>query len=629
MVVEQKLADNGLPVRKRNEAYVIDCNGRRAIVSAVVEHGNYELYNYWAVGQMVSIAVGASRIVGVAYKVDVPDADWAKQGRNVVHVHIELVGEVSQNKAGTISFSNGIANYPTMGSIAHRIRASDLTTVYENTGDNIITIGHLSQDASVPATVDLDMLLSRHFAVVGSTGVGKSTSVTLMLRKIVERRPDLRVLILDPHNEFTSAFPDHAVSVDARTMELPFWLFKLDEFAEVIFRGQRGLEVERELLRDLIPLARERYRAGKDGHAPTLVRRAKDTEAGSADTPLPYRAADLIAVIDDRLGQLDAKTDVPALKSLRNRIDGLVADPRFAFMFTNGGDTIEKILGKLFRIPQDGKPICVFELSGLPSEVVASAVSVMCRLAFDLGLSSNGAVQTLVVCEEAHRYIPADANAGFWPTRQAIARIAKEGRKYGVYLGIVTQRPGELDPTILSQCNTLFAMRLSNKRDQDIVADAVTNGAQSTIGFLSSIANRECIAFGEAIHTPMRMTFETIAREDLPGARIHNSQAAARSGGDIALGPVIARMRNEHQRPQASRDALPEQVQVAVAGGQSARCLENRIDDQANASPPARQGLATPAALRRRTSAPAPAASGRTQHRLATKELIDSFRERG
>ena len=210
------------------------------------------------------------------------------------------------------------------------------------------------------------------------------------------------------------------------------------------------------------------------------------------------------------------------MKALKQRLQALVADPRYRFMFSAPTtlDTMRQTIGHIFRVPKNDRPICVFQLAGLPSEVVNSVASVLCRMAFDLAVSSDGRVQTLVVCEEAHRYIPADATAGFWPTRQAIARIAKEGRKYGVYLAVITQRPGELDPTILSQCSTVFAMRLGNERDQEIIRGAITGASQSTIGFLSSIANREAIAFGEAVPTPMRMMFETIAPEQLPAAHI-------------------------------------------------------------------------------------------------------------
>lgn len=546
------------PNRKRTQGYIISCDGENAIIAAHVDDNVEYLENYWAVGQLLSVKVGENRVVGLAHKVVVPEAGWETDGLNPVHIHIELIGEIQVNEDRSEKFSTGINNYPQMGCIAHRIRTVDLEAVYKSGAGNLIQIGNLTQDFNVPAQIDLDKLLSRHFAVVGSTGVGKSTSVTLMLRKIVEKRNDIRVLLLDPHNEFASAFPDHAVVVDSSNLNLPFWLFKLDEFAEVIFRGQKGLDAEHELLRDLIPLAKERYKVEKDSGKVQLVKRTSDRKTVSADTPVPYRVADLLEIIDERLGLLDGKAEKPVLKSLQTRIESISQDPRFRFMFetTGGKDVMEQLVSHIFRVPQQGKPICVFELSGLPSEVVNSVASVMCRMAFDLALSSDGAIQTLVVCEEAHRYIPADSDAGFWPTRQAIARIAKEGRKYGVYLGIITQRPGELDPTILSQCNSIFAMRLGNQKDQEIIRGAVTNGAKSTINFLSSIANRECIAFGEAVHTPMRMTFETMRKEDLPGSRIYEQQEAVKSGVEISIGAVIRKMRNEERKPITNEDSV-------------------------------------------------------------------------
>jgi len=293
----------------------------------------------------------------------------------------------------------------------------------------------------------------------------------------------------------------------------------------------------------------------------SLARKQTNKVRLNADTPIPYRMPDLLKLIDDRLGKLDNKAEKPLLKSLKDRIDTIANDARFQFMFdpaTCGGDKIADIVSRIFRVPQNGKPICVMEMSGLPSEVVSSVVSVLCRMAFDLAISSEGAIQTLVVCEEAHRYIPADSKAGFWPTRMAIGRIAKEGRKYGVFLGIITQRPGELDPTILSQCNSFFAMRLSNKKDQGIIAGAFNSGAQSTIAFLPSISNRECIAFGEAVYSPMRMTFETVNAKDLPGANIRENQDAVRAGKQINLNAVITRMRGVSERVE-----MPEVDELA------------------------------------------------------------------
>lgn len=559
--------------RDRTRGYVIRCDGEHAIISADIEQGSDVKENYWSVGQLISIKVGRNRVVGITCSVEVPDHDWDVAGRNEVHITLELVGEIvaATEEGREDKFSTGIASYPQMGCIAHRIRGSDLAIIYKSEGDTVVKVGQLTQDQTIDAKIEIDMLLSRHFAVVGTTGVGKSTSVTLILRKVIKARPDIRVLMLDPHNEFASAFPDTSVVVDSSNLILPFWLFKLEEFSEVVFRGQKGFDSEIEILRDLIPIAKERYRAEAEKNASTLMKKKSKSNL-TADMPVPYRMVDLLKLIDERLGMLEGKADKPILKSLEYRLQSISEDPRFRFMFDqsngNGGDIMEDIISKIFRVPHNDKPICVLEMSGLPTEVVNSVVSILSRMAFEIAMNSDGGIQTLVVCEEAHRYIPADPNAGFWPTRQSIARIAKEGRKYGVFLCIITQRPGELDPTILSQCNTLFAMRLGNQKDQEIIRGAVSNGAKSTISFLSSIANRECIAFGEAIQTPMRMTFETMRAEDLPGAHIYEQQAKVKEGLTVSLKSVLRRMRMEDRKP-ASDDPYAG-VETPAAAAQTA-----------------------------------------------------------
>ncbi len=554
--------DKGIQ-RNRTNGYVISCDGKIAVITAMSKIESSVSQDYWSVGQLISVNVGISRIVGLIFKLESPGDQWKIDSDNPINVHIELIGEIIDNEQGHPSFKSGISNYPHLGAIAHRIRNVDLAAIYENNENNTVTIGSITQDSSIPAVISVDALLSRHFAIVGTTGVGKSTSVALILRKIVEKRPDIRTLILDPHNEFSTAFPENSVTVDASSLDLPFWMFTLEEFVEVIYRGRPGIGEEVDALRDLLPEAKFVYENGPDANkATSLKKKGQESSSYTADTPVPYRMADLFKLIDGRLGLLEGKAGRPHLKSLKNRIDLVMNDPRFNFMFNSqyGADAMGRLLSLAFRIPQNNKPICVFELSGLPSEVVNVVASVMCRLAFDLGCSSHGTIQTLVVCEEAHRYIPADTQAGFLPTRLAISKIAKEGRKYGVFLGVITQRPGELDATILSQCNTIFSMRLGNEHDQAIVGKAISGAANSTVSFLSSLANRECIAFGEAMEAPMRMTFENVSARKLPGSNIYENQAKLREGkASISLSSVIIKMR---ELGTGSTKTLPDDINV-------------------------------------------------------------------
>ncbi|CZT35574.1 ATP-binding protein [Rhizobium sp. 9140] len=540
---------------------VIACNGSHATIAALAENGETSLTELWSVGRLVSITVGVNRVVALVSSMRTSDDNWAEQQDNIFRIDVELVGEVRVDIDGREAFSAGISQYPYLGAIAHRIRTADLARIYDTGRGGSFSIGKLTQDESLDAAIHIPSMLSKHFAVVGTTGVGKSTAVTLLLRKAIEADPKLRILILDPHNEFAAAFPDHAVVIDTDTLDLPFWLMRLEEFAEVVFRGRPAIAEELDILRDLIPDAKKGFKG--DGG---LMRRQTEKSSLTADTPVPYRIADLMALIDERIGRLEGRTEKPALRSLKVRIMAAVNDPRYTFMFSSNtiNDTILETIAKIFRIPGDGRPITTFQLAGIPSEVVNSVASVLCRMAFEIGLWSNGGVHMLVVCEEAHRYVPSDQSLGFLPTRQAIARIAKEGRKYGVSLGMITQRPGELDPTILSQCSTVFAMRLSNDRDQDIIRSAIPDSSVSTMSFLSSIGNGEAIAFGEAVSVPMRMRFERIPESRLPKAAGGLIKADDDTPANVDLRTIVARM-----RASSGGETTPYAVSPSGAGSLS------------------------------------------------------------
>ncbi|MGV1752392.1 ATP-binding protein [Agrobacterium sp. CG674] len=520
---------------------VISCTGSRATISATTEPGKTDLAELWSVGRLISIDLGETRVAALTYAMRTDQVEWSNERHNTLLIEVELLGEIRPTAEGIERFSTGISRYPYLGAVAHRIRSSDLMRIYETQEAGACVVGRLTQDDTIDATISIPQMLSKHFAVLGSTGVGKSTAVSLLLSKAISKDPKLRVLILDPHNEYAAAFPMTSVVIDTDTLDLPFWLMKLEEFTEVLYRGRKAVAEELDVLRDLIPEAKRAFR-GADN---SVMRRASEKSSLTADTPVPYRIADLLALIDERIGRLEGRDEKPALRTLKMRIMAAINDPRYHFMFSNSTitDTIMETVAHIFRVPGEGKPISVFQLAGIPSEVVNSVASVLCRMAFELALWSQGAIHTLVVCEEAHRYVPADPALGFFPTRQAIARIAKEGRKYGVSLGIITQRPGELDQTILSQCSTVFAMRLSNENDQEIIRSAIPNSSVSTTSFLSSIGNGEAIAFGEAISVPMRIKFDRVAAHSLPKANGVMPHIAEDTPDTVDLRSIVKRMR--------------------------------------------------------------------------------------
>jgi DNA helicase HerA-like ATPase len=228
---------------------------------------------------------------------------------------------------------------------------------------------------------------------------------------------------------------------------------------------------------------------------------------------------DLIALADVRMGKLENRATAGIYQRLIMRLNNVRKNPRYAFIFDDAGlsgDSMVDILCQLLRLDGDAKPMTVVQLAGFPAEAFDAIVSVLFRLAFEFGVWSDGAVPLLVVCEEAHQYANADRAIGFHPARQALTRIAKEGRKYGVFLGLVTQRPAQIDPTLVSQCSTVFAMRTGDESDQRIVRAAVSDPSDRLLGFLPALGAREALAFGAGVPVATRLRFKNLPEDAIP-----------------------------------------------------------------------------------------------------------------
>ena len=471
-------------------------------------------------GTLLAIEQSNTIVLAIVSALSVPVPAQREGDSEVWIAELGLVGELwkaTEGRSG--SFSRGVTIYPALGDRVRVAGKPELEQAFVGDMKGAVRVGCIRQDASIPAMVKVDDLLGKHFAILGTTGTGKSCTTALILRAILQKNPAAHIVLLDPHNEYATAFAEWGEVVSPRNMQLPYWLLNFEEIVEVLIGDPAARKSEVEILQDLIPLAKARYGENRSNKQPTSVRRGGvDSGRFSVDTPVPYRLSDLTSAIDERMGKLENKKDLHPYRTLRNRIDSVTQDTRYAFMFgqLTVYDSMAQILSRIFRIPVGGKPITVLELTGLPTEIVNVVVSVVCRLTFDFALWSEGKVPVTLVCEEAHRYVPANPNSGFEPCRRAIAKIAKEGRKYGASLCIVTQRPAEIDPTILSQCNTVFALRMSNEKDQQIVTSAVSDTGSGLLEFLPALGQREAIAFGDGVALPVRIKFDELPKNALP-----------------------------------------------------------------------------------------------------------------
>ncbi|HEX7915850.1 ATP-binding protein, partial [Rudaea sp.] len=482
------------------------------------------------VGKFLGIDAGNAVVIGVITKIGAQAQ--SREGELAVAA-VDMLGEIKRGERGEF-FQRGVTEYPMIGDAVEMVTQRELRLIFDMSGPGTIDIGALQQDTSIAAYVNVDDMVRKHFAVFGTTGVGKSSGVALLLRQVLDARPDLRVFLIDPHNEYGHCFDDRAQTLSPKNLKLPFWLFNFEEIVDVFFRGRPGVEEEVEILSELVPIAKTLFQPTNAPGARRLLRSDPKSSGVTIDTPVPYRLEDLIRLIDERMGKLENRSAWARYHRLITRIETARNDPRYGFMFDNanvGGDTMVETVSTLFRLPPNGVPMTIMQLAGFPAEVVDSVVSVLLRMAFEFGLWSDGAFPLLVVCEESHRYAPADRSIGFGPTRKAVSRIAKEGRKYGVFLGLITQRPAELDATIISQCSTLFAMRMANDRDQAIVRSAVSDAAGSLIAFVPSLGTREVFAFGEGVALPTRLRFKQLEPQHIP-----HSQAVTRANMDSAKG---------------------------------------------------------------------------------------------
>ena len=222
------------------------------------------------------------------------------------------------------------------------------------------------------------------------------------------------------------------------------------------------------------------------------------------------------------MGKMDRAGDTAPYLRLKTKIDEIKADPRYGFMFSGMlvADAMASFLQRIFRLPGDGKPISIVDVSGVPSDITAVVVAVLARMTFDFALWSRNEPKrpVLLVCEEAHRYVPSATAGQTSSVGRILGRIAKEGRKYGVSLGLITQRPSDLEEGVLSQCGTIVAMRLNNERDQAFVRAAMPEGARGFLDSIPALRNRECIICGEGVAVPIRVRFDDLPETKRPAS---------------------------------------------------------------------------------------------------------------
>ena len=478
-------------------------------------------------GSLVRIDTPSSIVYGIISELELRQTDVVSEYGLEAAAKIDLLGEMLVGRSpGDWRFQRGVSIYPVLGSPISIAPMDDIAKIYARpVNKSSIRIGMLHQNTAVPAFVKVNDMLGKHFAVLGTTGSGKSSTVALLLGAMLDNLPRAHVVLIDPHDEYASAFGPLAEVIQQNTLKLPYWFMNHEEMCEIFCsKGTSTTDAERLILKDAITEGRRQYMGENPKFTPNV------------DTPTPFRIQHCFKLIEESMGRLEKPEGAQPYLRLLTRIDSLRNDNRYSFMFPGISivDNMASVLQRILRRPVEGKPITILNMAGVPAEVSDVVISFVCRTIFATGVWANDPklAPVLLVCEEAHRYVPRDEQAGFAPTRKALAAIAKEGRKYGISLGLITQRPSEISESILSQCGTLFALRMSNDKDQTFIKHAMPDGSDGFIKVLPTLRTQECVVVGEGVEMPMRVKLDDLATERRPRSETADFANAWKIGED-------------------------------------------------------------------------------------------------
>jgi DNA helicase HerA-like ATPase len=487
-----------------------------------------------SVGTQVKIRVGACWMIANVRSLRLVDGGILAQ--------IDFLGEGDEERlTGKLyKFRRGVTRYPAPGAMAYPVSTPDLKQIYAADDRANIEIGTVYPTKDIRASLYVDAMLGKHFALLGSTGTGKSTSAALILHKICELAPQGHIVMVDPHGEYSAAFRTTGAIYDVSNLQMPYWLMNFEEHCEVFLTTSNSeRQIDADILAKCLLAARAKGRLGQEISKLTV------------DAPVPYLLSDLTNLIQLEMGKMDRAGDTAPYLRIKTKIDEIKADPRYSFMFSGMlvADTMQDFIARVFRLPGDGKPISIIDVSGVPTEITSVVVAVLSRMVFDFAIWSRNEARRpiLLVCEEAHRYIPNERNADGSSVGKILSRIAKEGRKYGVSLGLITQRPSDLAEGVLSQCGTIISMRLNNDRDQAFVRAAMPEGARGFLDSIPALRNRECIICGEGVAIPIRVSFDGLEESKRPASDDPLFSALWRETGgeDQIIGRTIRRWRSQ------------------------------------------------------------------------------------
>jgi len=416
-------------------------------------------------------------------------------------------------------FERGVSTYPTTGAEVHAVGPSDIDAMFSKFQSKQYDVGNLSSHPTLKVFLDPTSLFGRHFSILGQTGAGKSWTVANLVQRAVAIMPKAHIIILDLHGEYSwtddnndrhSAFKNSIFRyVDARELEIPYWLMSYAELCDLLID-----RTEREA-HNQTAFFRENLRELKQSEKEPL-----QLERVTVDTPVYFSLDELLSLIEAENTRMIEGARGPkqgpnygAFDRFITRLQSRLNDVRYDFLLKPKirmtSDTLAPMLRDFVGLGEPKRPVTVIDLSSVPFDVRPTVAAQIGRLAFEFNYwnPQYREFPILLICEEAHAYIPRESQSQFAGSRKSMERIAKEGRKYGVGLGVVSQRPHEVSETVLAQCGTFLCLRITNPSDQNYVKSLVPEAERDLVDILAGLGRGEAIALGEAVPLPTRLQF--------------------------------------------------------------------------------------------------------------------------
>lgn len=417
-----------------------------------------------------------------------------------------------------LKFDRGVATYPLPQQTVYLTPKRELRFIYGHGKGPCVLLGEHVGSGGTPCYAEMNELLGKHTAILGSTGAGKSGTVAAVIHSLLERGQTSdyatwqpRIIILDPHNEYAAAFPIHKkLSTDDGSLSLPYWLLNFQESVALLIGKTEFVATSQANIVKTAMLKARMEGAQELGLDPAKI---------TVDSPVPYKLAIFRAAVEADKPSQASKQD--SHNSILEKLDVLVRDARVRFLMSEWqGGNQDPFPSIVENLAGSGPQPRIIDLSGVPNEVAGVSSAVIARTLFNLKVwqtpDERSKDPVLLVCEEAHRYVPNSGEAQYEAAQEAVRRIAKEGRKYGLGLLLVSQRPSEVEATVLSQCNSWIVLRITNDADREHVRSILPDSMAGLTKMLSGLRRQEAIFVGQAAVLPSRIIIRSLTTDQLP-----------------------------------------------------------------------------------------------------------------